>query len=226
MTTNGADRGTPPAPEAAPSRPPLDPASAIAAWSRIADAAARDAVVGALRTLLEGNRRFVAGTPAPRDLHGERAALVSGQRPVAAVLACSDSRLAIEDTFDAQLGTVFGIKTAGSALDSAVLGSLEFAVAALGIRLIVVLGHEKCGAVRVAMNGEAPPGALGALIAQLRAHISGASGHDAAARACAIATGRGILAESPALRGAFERGTIAVVPAFYWLADGRVDLLG
>jgi len=204
----------------------LDPAAAVAAWSRIADPAVRDAIAGALDDLMAGNRRFVAGAPAPRDLHGERAALVSGQRPAAAIVACSDSRIAIEDTFDAPLGTLFGTKTAGSALDSAVLGSLEFAVATLGVQLIVVLGHEKCGAVRVAMTGDTPTGALGALIAQLRAHISGADGHEAAVRACAVATGRALLTESPALGAAFDRGTLAVVPAFYWLGDGRVDLLG
>jgi len=222
-TTGGRTTSSP---NAAPFARTLDAAAAVAAWSRIADPAVRGAVAGSLGDLMAGNRRFVAGTPAHRDLHGERAALVSGQSPVAAIVACSDSRIAIEDTFDAPLGTLFATKTAGSAIDSAVLGSLEFAVASLGVRLIVVLGHEKCGAVRAAMDGDAHSGALGALVAQLRAHISGAHGHEAAVRACAVATGRALLTESPALGAAFDRGALAVVPAFYWLGNGRVDLIG
>ncbi|HVN76567.1 MAG TPA: carbonic anhydrase [Thermoanaerobaculaceae bacterium] len=223
MSSHGpGETGT--APAAAGGRP-IDAAAAVRAWSRIGDAAIRHDVVGALEALLAGNRRFVAGTPAPRDLHGERAALVSGQKPAAAVLACSDSRIAVEDAFDAPLGTVFGVRTAGGALDAAVLGSIEFAAASLGVRLIVVLGHEACGAVSAALGDETPAGALGALIAQLREHTAGAHGHEAAVRACAVATARHIVAGSPLLRAAFEGGRLAIVPAFYWLADGRVELI-
>jgi len=203
-----------------------DPGAAIAIWSRIADTEARDAVVATLGGLLEGNRRFAAGTPASRDLHRERAALVSAQRPVAAVLACSDSRIAIEDTFDAPLGTLFGIRTAGAALDSAVLGTLEFAVTNLGIRLIVALGHENCGAVRAAVAADTPPGALGTVVGQIRGNIAGSPTFEAAIHANARATVRRMLEASAGLRSAFEGGRLAVVPAFYRLADGRVDLLG
>jgi len=204
---------------------PLDAAAAVRSWSRIQDPAVLAAVVGALTTLIEGNRRFVSGAPAPRDLHDERSALVSGQEPVAAVLACSDSRIAIEDTFDAPLGTVFGIRTAGVALDTAVLGSLEFAVARLGVRLIVVLGHQGCGAVRAALGAETPPGALGTLIGQLREHVGQGSDYETAVRSCAIGTGRGIATASAVLRAAFAGGQLAIVPACDWLADGRVELL-
>ncbi|MGD1147965.1 MAG: carbonic anhydrase [Thermoanaerobaculaceae bacterium] len=183
-------------------------------------------MVAILEGLLAGNRRFVAGTPAPRDHDRERKALVSGQRPVAAVLTCSDSRIAIEDTFDAPLGTLFGVKTAGSTVDFAVLGSIEYSVSSLDTPLVIVMGHEGCGAVRAAFDRDAADGALGTLIRQLRRNIEGVETYDAAIHANARATVRRLLDGSALLMATFERGKIAVVPVFYRLAEGLAHLLG
>lgn len=130
-------------------RPAPDPraASPAAAWA----------------ALLDGNGRFVAGqAPTGDTSQARRAALEQGQAPFAQVFGCSDSRVAAEIVFDQGLGDLFVVRTAGHVTDAGVLGSIEFGVAVLGIPLIVVLGHESCGAVGAAIDvvdgGELPPG--------------------------------------------------------------------
>jgi carbonic anhydrase len=124
----------------------------------------------ALARLDAGNARFVSGAlEHPRRDHEHRAALSTGQRPYAVVLGCSDSRVPHEILFDEGLGDLFAVRVAGNtAEDSIVLGSIEFAVAVLGVRAVVVLGHEDCGAVKaalaVARGGEPPAGALAAVV--------------------------------------------------------------
>jgi len=140
-------------------RPHLDPAAAVAAWSRIADPAVRDAIAGALDDLMAGNRRFVAGARAAR-LHGERAALVSGQRPAPPSSPARTRESRSRTRSDAPLGTLFGTKTR-SALDSAVLGSLEFAVATLGSSLSCARAREVRRRPR-RHDGDTPPGRSGA----------------------------------------------------------------
>lgn len=115
-------------------------AKANAAWSR----------------LLQGNRRFAEGTAEhPWQDRETRERLLDGQHPDAAVLSCADSRVPPEIIFDQGLGDLFDIRTAGEVLDDAVIASLEYAVEHLGVSLIVVLGHEGCGAVKAAVDGVA-----------------------------------------------------------------------
>jgi carbonic anhydrase len=127
----------------------------------------------ALERLDAGNARFVSGAlEHPRRDHEHRAALSGGQRPYAAVLGCSDSRVPHEILFDEGLGDLFAVRVAGNtASDAIVLGSVEFAVAVLGVRAVVVLGHEDCGAVKAALDvargGPRPPGALMAVVAPI-----------------------------------------------------------
>ena len=113
----------------------------------------------AAKMLVEGNRRFVSGQYAPRALgQARRIELVKGQHPFAVVISCSDSRVPPELVFDQGLGDLFVIRVAGNVLDAIGLGSVEYAVEHFGVKLIVVLGHEKCGAVRATIDGgEAPP---------------------------------------------------------------------
>jgi carbonic anhydrase len=100
-----------------------------------------------------GNARFVAGEPRhPRQDVDRRHELASGQRPRAALFGCSDSRLAAEIIFDKGLGDLFVVRNAGQVISDSVVGSLEYAVAVLGVPLIVVLGHDECGAVRAAID--------------------------------------------------------------------------
>ncbi|MFJ5710650.1 MULTISPECIES: carbonic anhydrase [unclassified Streptomyces] len=105
----------------------------------------------ALDALLEGNRRFVSGTPEhPNQDAARRTELAPGQDPFAVILGCSDSRLAAEIIFDRGLGDLFVVRTAGHVIGPEVLGSVEYATSILGARLVVVLGHDSCGAVAAA----------------------------------------------------------------------------
>lgn len=111
----------------------------------------------ALRLLREGNRRFADGTSAGHVYFAEqRSASLEGQSPWAAVVGCSDSRAPVEAVFDAGPGELFVVRTAGHVLAEASLASLRFAVEKLGVRTVIVLGHEDCGAVSAALAGDAP----------------------------------------------------------------------
>ena len=102
----------------------------------------------AWRRLREGNERFISGeTSHPNQDASRRSSLVENQHPFAVIFGCSDSRLAAEIIFDVGLGDVFVVRTAGQVIDDAVLGSLEYSIGVLGVPLIVVLGHDSCGAV-------------------------------------------------------------------------------
>jgi len=117
------------------------PASAIKIWA----------------DLMAGNQRFVAGKPKARELPALRKQLVAGQQPEAIILSCSDSRVSPELVFDKSLGDLFVVRTAGNIADSVGLGSIEYAIDHIHSPLLVVLGHQKCGAVIAACSGEKMP---------------------------------------------------------------------
>jgi carbonic anhydrase len=122
--------------------------------------------------LRSGNERFVAGTSShPNQDAARRASLTTSQHPTAVIFGCSDSRLAAEIIFDVGLGDMFVVRTAGQVIDDAVLGSLEYSVDVLDIPLIVVLGHDSCGAVTAAVesyvSGEMPPGFIRSLVERI-----------------------------------------------------------
>src|SRR5205085_10520354 len=121
------------------------------------------------RSLLkEGNGRFAAGKLAVKDVGAQRrATLAKGQHPFAVVLACADSRVPPELVFDQGLGELFVLRVAGNLADPFVLGSIEYAVEHLHTPLIVVLGHENCGAVAAALTKAAFPGNLGTLVKEV-----------------------------------------------------------
>src|SRR5438093_11322144 len=117
----------------------------------------------ALAELRAGNERFVSGTRVHPNQDAEhRAALASSQTPFAVIFGCSDSRLAAEIIFDLGLGDAFVVRTAGQVIDDAVLGSLEYSISELKVPLIVILGHDSCGAVSATKSaveaGEMPSG--------------------------------------------------------------------
>src|ERR1700742_2709359 len=118
--------------------------------------------VTAWKALKEGNERFVAGKPEhPSQSIEHRASLADGQQPTAVLFGCADSRVAAEIIFDQGLGDMFVVRTAGHVIDSAVLGSIEYAVTILNVPLVVVLGHDSCGAVKAtlaALDDGAVPG--------------------------------------------------------------------
>jgi carbonic anhydrase len=204
-----------------------------------AAAGAGPEAVRALRTLLDGNARFRRSAPEhPRQDAARRQEVASGQAPFAMVLYCSDSRVPVETLFDVGIGDLFGMRVAGNLLDSAVLGSIEYAVEHLGVRLLVVLGHSSCGAVAasagVIRSGQNPGGHIGWLAETLRPAISEAvtadSGPGASLRAAEEANVRYVIDRardrSPIIREAVENGRLAVVGAYYDLDDGSVRVLG
>lgn len=122
----------------------------------------------AIKKLKEGNARFVSGKSNHRDLVAQRKTLVGGQKPFAIILTCSDSRVAPEHIFDAGLGELFVVRTAGNIADAIALGSMEYAAEHLGSTLLVVMGHSSCGAVNAACMADHAPGNIGAVVKELQ----------------------------------------------------------
>jgi carbonic anhydrase len=186
----------------------------------------------ALRLLREGNARFVAGRMAHPHLAPERRrALRSGQAPFAVVFGCVDARVPVELIFDRGLGDLLVVRTAGPTLDRAALGSIVFGVAVLGAPLIVVLGHEGCGAVAAtikALSGGTSLGAeLDALVAAIRPAIEQARGRPGdlleQAIRCHVALTVAKLRATPVLADALRQGRLAIVGAHYALDSGVVS---
>jgi carbonic anhydrase len=125
-----------------------------------------------LATLKEGNQRFAAGKRDPRDFTAQARATASGQYPFAAIVSCMDSRAPVEILFDQGIGDVFSLRNAGNVIDEDVLGSLEYAVKVVGVKLILVLGHSHCGAVKGAVDG-VELGNLTQLLAKIKPAIEG-----------------------------------------------------
>ncbi|WP_420063564.1 carbonic anhydrase [Micromonospora chokoriensis] len=187
----------------------------------------------ALADLLAGNRRFVSGRP----VHGHdvtAAAAASGdQQPYAVVLGCIDSRVPLEAIFDQTFGAICVIRTGGHVLDRAVCGSIEYVVGQLGVPLVMVLGHERCGAVAATVEalrtGQRPGGSLAHLVDEIAPAVTEAGIDDPAVQPLAIRrhvrrTVR-ILREDDLLAGPVAAGRVAVVGGLYDLATGEVALL-
>lgn len=189
--------------------------------------------ISAWKALKEGNERFVAGKPShPSQDVARRAALADGQKPTAVVFGCGDSRVAAEIIFDQGLGDMFVVRTAGHVLDSAVLGSIEFGVAVLDVPLIVVLGHDSCGAVKATLtaldDGVVPGGYLRDIVERVTPSIlvgrrEGLSSVDEFETRHVNETVTQLAARSTVIAEQIEAGTLAIVGATYHLADGRVQ---
>jgi len=190
-----------------------------------------------LALLKEGNRRFLSDEPMTvQASRMSRLRMAAAQHPIAAYLSCSDSRVAPELLFGRGLGELFIVRNAGNSLCSTAIGSLEFAVTALGVPLIVVMGHENCGAVRAAVSVVKEHYGFSANINKVLQPLYPAimevgedSQHDlvnTAARHNVQRVVRELQDEaSPALRRPQELGTLKVVGAFYELGSGEVEWL-
>jgi carbonic anhydrase len=178
----------------------------------------------ALERLLAGNRRYLSGLPASRyGTAHRRTEVAEHQHPFAVVVCCSDSRVGPEVVFDQGLGDIFVFRTAGEVVDDVGLGSIEYAVDHLGVPLVVVLGHERCGAVAATLKGGEAPGHIGALIKAIEpavAESKGASGDqlDNAVRAQVRAVVR-------QLKAAELLHKAEVVGARYDLDTGAVEVI-
>jgi carbonic anhydrase len=188
----------------------------------------------AWKALKEGNERFVAGRPEhPSQGIEHRASLTAAQKPIAAVFGCGDSRVAAEIIFDQGLGDMFVVRTAGHVIDSAVLGSIEFAVTVLNVPLIVVLGHDSCGAVKASLaaldEGVVPGGYVRDIVERVMPSIlagrrEGLSRVDEFEARHVTETGAQLMARSTAIAERVASGDLAIVGLTYQLSDGRAVL--
>lgn len=179
--------------------------------------------------LVAGNARFVADqtTAEGRD-QARRGALVGGQQPWAIILSCADSRVAPEIAFDTGLGELFVIRVAGNVANTSSIASIEYAVAHIGTPLIVVLGHQSCGAVGAAIAGGDNGHNLNHLLAHLepaRAANEGAE-VDVVVRANAAQQIGELMGRSAIISDAVANKGLQIVSAFYSLADGSVTFAG
>jgi carbonic anhydrase len=194
----------------------------------------------AWRELAAGNVRFVGGRPEHpnQDLTRRSQTARSPQEPFAVVFGCMDSRVAAEIVFDRGLGDLAVVRTAGHVVDAGVLGSLEFAVSALGIPLIVVLGHDRCGAIAAAIAAHSastmPPGYLREIVERVTSSLvtvnRGDRGLDEideteAMREHVRHTVHLVAERSVTIADAIRAGRCAIAGADYQLSEGRVNLI-
>ena len=189
----------------------------------------------ALNRLMAGNQRYMQGSPIHPNQSAERQAEVAqGQHPWAAILGCIDSRVPPELVFDQGLGDMFVARTAGQVIDDVVLGSLEFAVEE-GVKLLMVLGHQSCGAVKATIstiqNGGHPEGQIATLVqaitpAVLQAESQPGDLLDNSVKANVALEVEYLKSASTIISSAVDQGAIDLVGAEYNLQTGAVSLLG
>ena len=179
--------------------------------------------------LIDGNERFVSDKlDGKLQDSGRREDLTSGQEPYAIVLSCADSRVVPEFAFDTGLGELFVVRVAGNVANSSSIASIEYAVAHCGSKVIVVLGHQSCGAVTAAKNG----GDNGYNLNHLLSHITPAL--SAAPESATVndivkenarLTAKELASRSDIIGNAVKSGTVEILPAYYNLDSGKVDFL-
>jgi carbonic anhydrase len=185
----------------------------------------------ALKNLLDGNARYVASKSVhPDQTTKRRTEVAAGQHPFAVILGCADSRVPPELIFDQGLGDLFVIRVAGNVASAEVLGSVEYAVEHLGVPVVMVLGHEKCGAVKATAEHEDGDVHVASLVKAIEPAVhearqqKGDLVHNAVA--CNVKNAaRTIAAATPTLKSLIAAGKLKVIGADYDLATGKVDLL-
>ena len=189
----------------------------------------------ALARLMAGNARYVSGVSKRHDFAHEREALAGGQNPFAAVLGCADSRIAPEYAFDTARGDLFVCRVAGNFANDESIASLEYAVAVLNTPLILVLGHDACGAVDATIkslkDGTTLPGHLPSLVAALSGAVKTSAQQqgnplDNAIKQNVLDTVTKLKGATPILSAAVGDNKLKVVGGIYRLRDGRVDMVG
>jgi carbonic anhydrase len=188
----------------------------------------------ALGLLKDGNKRFISGHFRLEGISAsDRKRLVDGQKPHTIVLSCSDSRVPPEIVFDQKLGEIFVVRTAGESLDSSAIASIEYAVSHLGSNLIVVMGHESCGAVKAALatlkGGDAGSAWLNKLVADLHPHLKRFSeltptdGVIVESWANVEGVAHDLTERSEIVRKLVESGEVQIQNALYHLGSGQVE---
>jgi carbonic anhydrase len=190
----------------------------------------------ALQMLKDGNSRFIPGKMYQRNLMQQVKATAGGQYPFAAIVGCIDSRASNELIFDQGIGNIFSARIAGNFVNDDILGSLEFACAAAGAKLIVVLGHTECGAVNRACD-DVVLGNLTQTLANIKPAVAAVSGYDsdrsskntkfvqAVTDKNVVLTLERIRERSPILRSMVDKGQIGLVGAMYDVHNGKVSFM-
>ncbi len=189
--------------------------------------------VNAKALLVAGNERFVRGEVTEKEFPARRKELVDEQKPFACVVTCSDSRVVPEHMFDAGLGDLFVVRVAGNVIDETGLGSIEYAVEHLKVPLIVVVGHESCGAVKATAEGGPAPGSIGSLVEKIqtavdKAKSEGADGEALVDKAVEYNVHNAIdeIEKSPVVGEKREKNEVTILGAKYELGSGKVAWLG
>lgn len=187
----------------------------------------------ALETLMDGNARFVSGNVEhPNQSAERRAEVVSGQHPFAIIVSCSDSRIPPEIIFDQGIGDLFVIRTAGQVMDDAALGSIEYGAEHLGVPLVVVLGHDSCGAVKATVEGGEAPGHIASLVEAIQPAVDKARKEASEEELLSTSIDINIKnivgqlkTSEPILFDFVKKGELKVVGARYHLDSGEVEIL-
>jgi carbonic anhydrase len=184
----------------------------------------------ALKLLLEGNQRFVTGKlDHPNESPERREEVAKGQHPFASVLACSDSRTPPETIFDRGLGDIFTVRVAGNVADKVVIESLDYSVKHLGVRVVMVLGHKRCGAVIAAVAGHEEEGDVGPMLSELRPAVAASKGMAGDPVENAVRENVELvmknLATSAELSAMVKSGELKIVGGIYDLDTGAIEML-
>jgi len=205
------------------------PASAVAAgvaFVRPLSAQTKLTPDEALKTLMAGNERYAANklTSPTQDLKALRTRTAVKQEPFACVLACADSRVPVELLFDQTIGQIFTARVAGNIADADVVATVEYAVAVTGVKVVLVLGHSGCGAIRAAVKGESVPGQISVLYQGLHAAIAkaGTDEHKAVELNASIQADQ--LRSSPVIHDALRSKSLRLESGVYDLTSGLVRL--
>ncbi len=185
----------------------------------------------AIKKLKEGNNRFVSSKMVhPDETVQRRKELQSGQHPFVAILSCSDSRVPPEIIFDQGLGDLFEIRNAGNVLDDHVIGSIEYAVVHAGVNLVVVMGHEDCGAVKATIANAHDSVFIESLVQSIEPALKVSCGNgkeliDNVVKNHVEMTVKKIVSSDPIIADAVKNKGLKVIPAIYHLGSGKVEFL-
>ena len=199
----------------------------LSGWAMAADPTAPSVAPDeALSRLKTGNDRFAnSKESAGKPIAARRAETAQTQHPFAIIVGCADSRTAPEIVFDQNIGDLFVVRTAGNLVDDYALGSIEYAVANLGARLIVVLGHERCGAVKAALGGGSAPGHINSLVRDIQPAVAASKEKEGDALTNAVHENDAQVAEK--IKKQAQLGELAsqvqVVEGYYDLDTGKVE---
>ena len=182
----------------------------------------------ALAELMAGNKRFTSGkmTAYEQDLVILKQHTEQKQEPFAAVLSCADSRVPVELVFDQTIGHIFVTRVAGNIITPEIIGSLEYGAAVLGTKVILVMGHANCGAVKAAMQGKEVPGQISSLFPHIQPGVDqGGNDLAAATKANAVIQAKLLRESSTVIAGMVKSGGVKVTAGYYDLGTGTVTLL-